>query len=277
MSDFPILSVVIFLPFVGVLFLLFIRSEEKEAVARNCRNVALLTSVFTFLASLFLWINFKNGTADFQFVEQLKWMPEYKISYHVGLDGISLWFVMLTTLLTPIAIGVSWDAIQSRVKEYMIAFLALETMMIGMFSSLDIVLFYIFFEAVLIPMFLIIGVWGGPHRVYAAFKFFLYTLLGSVLMLLAIFAMYYATLASGQFVEAGKVVAQGPTEAIMSRVDLHPFTGQRDTGGILTARVVAHDEFYQLTELALDGQTLKVAKIAQLLFGSGPRLRHRVY
>jgi len=182
---------VIFLPFVGVLFLLFIRSEEKEAVARNCRNVALLTSVFTFLASLFLWINFKNGTADFQFVEQLKWMPEYKISYHVGLDGISLWFVMLTTLLTPIAIGVSWDAIQSRVKEYMIAFLALETMMIGMFISLDIVLFYIFFEAVLIPMFLIIGVWGGPHRVYAAFKFFLYTLLGSVLMLLALLTMYF--------------------------------------------------------------------------------------
>ena len=118
-------------------------------------------------------------------------MPEYKINYHMGVDGISMFFVLLSTLLTPICIGASWNAIQDKVKEYMVAFLVLETMMVGMFCALDFVAFYIFFEAVLIPMFLIIGVWGGPRRVYAAFKFFLYTLLGSVLMLLAILVAYF--------------------------------------------------------------------------------------
>ena len=190
MSNFPLLSLVTFLPLVGAVFILLIRGED-EVVVRNARNVALWTSAITFLLSLFIWFNFDNSTAAFQFEESVPWMPDYNISYHVGIDGISMLFVLLTTVLTPIAVGVSWDAITSRVKEYMISFLVLESMMIGMFCSLDIVLFYVFFEAVLIPMFLIIGVWGGPRRVYAAYKFFLYTLLGSVMMLLALLAMYF--------------------------------------------------------------------------------------
>ncbi|MDP2697762.1 NADH-quinone oxidoreductase subunit M [Thalassospira sp.] len=190
MSDWPILSIITFLPLVGAVFVLLIRGEEAN-VARNARWVALWTSGFTFLASLMLWVNFDNSTADFQFVEKAAWMPGLNISYHMGVDGISMLFVILATFLTPICILSAWEAIEKRVKEYMIAFLILETMMIGMFSALDAMLFYIFFEGVLIPMFIIIGVWGGQRRVYAAFKLFLYTLLGSVLMLVALLAMYF--------------------------------------------------------------------------------------
>ena len=190
MTDFPLLSLVIFLPLVGVGLVLIIRGDEIT-VARNARAVALWTSIITFVLSLFLWIGFDNSTADFQFTHRVYWMPEFNITYHVGLDGISLLFVLLSTLLTPICILASWESIQTRVKEYMIAFLLMEVMMLGMFAALDIVVFYIFYEGVLIPMFLIIGVWGGPNRIYASFKFFLYTLIGSVLMLLAILAMYF--------------------------------------------------------------------------------------
>lgn len=189
MADFPILSLLIFLPLAGAGFILTI-SGQDEVGARNARNVALWTSAITFFLSLFLWFNFDNSTAAFQFVEKADWIPTYNIAYHVGVDGISMLFVLLTTLLTPICVLASWDSIKTRVKEYMIAFLILETMMIGMFVALDIVIFYIFFEAVLIPMFLIIGVWGGQRRVYASYKLFLYTLTGSVLMLLAILVMY---------------------------------------------------------------------------------------
>lgn len=185
MSDWPILSIVTFLPLVGAALLLLINGEEAT-VARNSRWVALWTSGFTFLVSLMLWVNFDATTADFQFVEQADWMPGLNISYHMGVDGISVLFVLLATFLTPICILSAWEAIQKRVKEYMIAFLVLETMMVGMFSALDGLLFYLFFEGVLIPMFIIIGVWGGQRRVYAAFKLFLYTLLGSVLMLVAL-------------------------------------------------------------------------------------------
>ena len=184
-----LLSVLIFLPLAGAGFILLIPGDDELAV-RNARRTALFASSFTFLMSLFLWFGFDGSTADFQFVEKTDWIPTYNISYHLGVDGISMLFVMLTTLLTPICILASWDSIKTRVKEYMIAFLILETMMVGMFSALDIVIFYIFFEAVLIPMFLIIGVWGGQRRVYASYKLFLYTLTGSVLMLLAILAMY---------------------------------------------------------------------------------------
>jgi NADH-quinone oxidoreductase subunit M len=190
MSNFPILSLLIFIPLIGALFILAIRGDE-EIVKRNARQVALWTSSVVFALSLLLWKNFDISTADFQFVEHRAWMPDFNIAYHVGVDGISVLFVLLTTLLIPICILASWESIQERVKEYMIAFLVLETMMVGMFVALDIIVFYIFFEAVLLPMFLIIGVWGGSRRVYAAFKLFLYTLLGSVLMLLAILAMYF--------------------------------------------------------------------------------------
>src|SRR4249920_380290 len=190
MASWPILSVVTFLPLVGALFCLVVNGP-KEAVDRNCRSAALLTSVVTFLISLLLWVRFDVTKAGFQFEEKLDWIPALNIGYHMGIDGISLFFVLLSTLLTPICILSSWGAVHVRVKEYMIAFLVLETFMVGMFCALDLALFYVFFEGVLIPMFLIIGVWGGPRRVYAAFKFFLYTLLGSVLMLLAIITIYW--------------------------------------------------------------------------------------
>jgi NADH-quinone oxidoreductase subunit M len=189
MTDWPILSTVTFLPLVGVFLILLIR-DEGAAARRNIRNVALLTTVFTFVLSLFIWAGFDNGYAGFQMVEKVEWLGS-GISYHMGVDGISMLFVILTTFLMPLCILASWEAIENRVKEYMIAFLILETLMIGVFCALDLVLFYVFFEAGLIPMFIIIGVWGGKRRVYASFKFFLYTLLGSVLMLLAIMAMFW--------------------------------------------------------------------------------------
>jgi NADH-quinone oxidoreductase subunit M len=189
-GNLPILSLVTFLPTLGALFILLIRGEPA-VVARNARGVALLASLITFVLSLDLWFSFDRGSADFQFVEQAEWIPTFGISYHMGVDGISVLFVLLSTVLTPICVLASWVAIRTRVKEYMIAFLVLETLMVGTFCALDFVAFYMFYEGVLIPMFLIIGVWGGPRRVYSAFKFFLYTLLGSVLMLLAILAIYF--------------------------------------------------------------------------------------
>ncbi len=189
-AGFPILSLVTFLPLAGALIILTVRGEDA-VVARNARWTALWTSLITLALSLVLWVRFDGASADFQFVEQAAWLPEFGVGYHMGVDGISVLFVLLSTLLTPLCILASWESVQSRVREYMVAFLVLESMMIGMFCALDFVLFYIFFEAVLIPMFLIIGVWGGAQRVYAAFKFFLYTLAGSVLMLLAILAVWY--------------------------------------------------------------------------------------
>lgn len=189
MTDWPILSTVTFLPLVGVALLLLTRGDTSLG-RRNILNVSLLTTVFTFVVSLFIWINFDNSNVGFQMVEKHAWLGT-GISYHVGVDGISMLFVILTTLLMPFCILASWTSVEKRLKEYMIAFLVLETLMIGVFVSLDIVLFYVFFEAGLIPMFIIIGVWGGKDRVYASYKFFLYTLLGSVLMLLAIMAMYW--------------------------------------------------------------------------------------
>lgn len=189
MTDWPILSTVTFLPLVGVALLLLTRGDTSLG-RRNILNVSLLTTVFTFVVSLFIWINFDNSNVGFQMVEKHSWLGT-GISYHVGVDGISMLFVILTTLLMPFCILASWTSVEKRLKEYMIAFLVLETLMIGVFVSLDIVLFYVFFEAGLIPMFIIIGVWGGKDRVYASYKFFLYTLLGSVLMLLAIMAMYW--------------------------------------------------------------------------------------
>ncbi len=192
LQELPILSLVTFLPLVGALVILILaRDEDPLVVANQARWMALWASFVTFLLSLFIWARFDNGTADFQFVEKLDWMPEFRIGYHMGVDGISMFFVLLSTLLTLVAVLASWQAITVRVKEYMIAFLGLETLMVGMFCALDFVVFYMFFEGVLIPMFLIIGVWGGRDRIYAAFKFFLYTLAGSVLFLLALLAMYF--------------------------------------------------------------------------------------
>lgn len=191
MNEIPLLSLLTFLPLIGAGMILFLARGSEVDIARNSRWGAIWTSGVTFVVSIPLWFKFDQTSAKFQFVEKLEWMPQFGISYHMGVDGISLLFVMLTTLLTPICILASWDSIKDRVKEFMISFLILETFMIGMFCALDLFVFYIFFEAVLIPMFIIIGVWGGPRRVYAAFKLFLYTLLGSVLMLVAMMAMYF--------------------------------------------------------------------------------------
>ena len=187
MEHFPILSIITFLPLLGVVFVLLTKGENAD---RNARNAALWVTVFTFLASLILWFNFDKTTSDFQFVEKASWFGD-NINYHMGIDGISILLVMLTTFIMPIVILTGWDSIKHRVKEYLIAFLILETLMIGVFCALDIVLFYLFFEGGLIPMFLIIGVWGGKNRIYASYKLFLYTLLGSVLMLLAMLYMYF--------------------------------------------------------------------------------------
>jgi NADH-quinone oxidoreductase subunit M len=186
MSGFDVLSLVTFFPVVGALL---IAAQNKDAT-RNIRWIALYTTLITFGVSLYIWARFDTGVATFQFVEQVPWLGG-SINYKMGVDGISVLFIVLTAFLMPLCILASWESIEERVKEYMIAFLVLETLMIGVFCALDLVLFYLFFEAGLIPMFLIIGVWGGPRRVYASFKFFLYTLLGSVLMLLAMMAMYW--------------------------------------------------------------------------------------
>ena len=183
----PILSLVTFLPLIGVLFIMFLPDDDSGR--RNARWIALFVTIFTFALSLLIWINFDMTTAAYQFVEEYAWFGPFK--YKLGVDGISMLFIILTTFLMPLCILASWESIKERVTEYMIAFLVLETLMIGVFCALDLVLFYLFFEAGLIPMFLIIGVWGGARRVYASYKFFLYTLLGSVLMLLAMMFIYW--------------------------------------------------------------------------------------
>jgi NADH-quinone oxidoreductase subunit M len=194
MFDIPLLTIVTFLPLVGALMILPItmgdEDGEFELAKRNVRNVALFTTIVTFLISLLIWVEFDNSVAGFQMEENVEWIGPF-MSYHLGVDGISMLFVILTTFLMPFAILASWTSITKNIKQYMIAFLILETFMIGVFVALDIMVFYVFFEAGLIPMFIIIGVWGGKRRVYASFKFFLYTLLGSVLMLLAFMAMYW--------------------------------------------------------------------------------------
>jgi len=189
MSDWPILSMITFLPLLGALLIMLIPTDSPVA-ERNVKNVAFFTTCFTFVASLYIWVNFDNSTVGFQFVERYEWVGEF-MAYHMGVDGISMLFVILSTFLMPFCILASWKSVKTGIKEYMIAFLVLETFMIGVFCALDLMLFYIFFEAGLIPMFLIIGIWGGKRRVYASFKFFLYTLVGSVLMLLAMMAMYW--------------------------------------------------------------------------------------
>ena len=191
MSTLPILSIIIFLPFLGVLLLSIINSSSENG-HRNLKQTALWVTCLNFIVSIILLINFDKSNPDFQFVEKYYWLSS-GISYHLGIDGISILLIILTTFLMPFCILASFESIKTSLKEYLIAFLILETLMIGVFCSLDLVLFYLFFEGGLIPMFLIIGIWGGERRVYSTFKFFLYTLAGSVLMLLAIIAIYMKT------------------------------------------------------------------------------------
>jgi NADH-quinone oxidoreductase subunit M len=189
-AGFPILSLITFLPLAGCAFIATLRGATP-AELRNARWAALGTSLLTFALSLILWVKFDPSVSGFQFRETAVWLPDFNVAYRMGIDGISVLFVLLATALTPICILASWESITTRVREYMIAFLVLETMMVGMFCATDFLLFYIFFEGVLIPMYIIIGVWGGPRRVYASLKFFLYTFAGSVLMLLALLAMWH--------------------------------------------------------------------------------------
>ena len=189
--NFPILSAIIFIPLIGALFVFISRGSQKS-VEKNSKYVAIFSSLTNFLLSLFLWYSFDSSTSDFQFVEQKNWMNNF-ISFQLGVDGISILFILLTSFITPICIFSGIYSIKFKIKEFLIAILLLETLMLGVFCALDLVIFYLFFEGGLIPMFLIIGIWGGPKRVYSAFKFFLFTLLGSVLMLVAIISIYWIT------------------------------------------------------------------------------------
>ena len=186
--SFPILSSLILLPTIGSIFLFF--SKDKGSNSNTIKYVALFTSIVNFLISIYLWYLFDPTTADFQFVEDREWIKGF-VNYKVGIDGISILFIILTTFITPLCIISVNNSVKNRLRDFLIAILIMESFMIGVFCALDLVIFYLFFEAGLIPMFLIIGIWGGPRRVYSAFKFFLYTLLGSVLMLVAIISIYW--------------------------------------------------------------------------------------
>jgi len=189
--NFPILSAIIFIPLVGALFILITKGNQKN-VEKNSKYVAIFSSLVNFLLALFLWFSFDNTISDFQFIEKKNWIKGF-INFQLGVDGISILFILLTTFIAPICIFSGIQSIKFKIKEFLIAILVMETLMLGVFCSLDLVIFYLFFEGGLIPMFLIIGIWGGPKRVYSAFKFFLFTLLGSVLMLVAIISIYWIT------------------------------------------------------------------------------------
>src|SRR5262245_17781005 len=187
--QFPILTSLMSLPIVGAIALLFVKDEEHHEML--VRNVALIFSLLVFAETLLLWSQFNAGSADFQFVERHAWMPSFGISYFIGVDGISLFLLVLTGFLTPLALLSSWTSIHDRLKEFAMFVLVLESAMLGVFISLDLFLFYVFWEAMLIPMYFLIGIWGYDRRVYAAVKFILYTMADSVLMLLAILALAY--------------------------------------------------------------------------------------
>ena len=186
--DFPILSSIILLPSVGALFLFFIKGSEGKSLL-TIKYVALFVTVTNFIISIYLWYLFDESSSNFQFIEEKEWLDGF-INYKVGIDGISILFIILTTFITPLCVLSVNNSIKTRLKDFLLAILLMESLMIGVFCSLDLVIFYLFFEGGLIPMFLIIGIWGGERKVYSAFKFFLYTLLGSVLMLVAIIVIY---------------------------------------------------------------------------------------
>jgi NADH-quinone oxidoreductase subunit M len=207
-----LLSLAIWLPIAfGVLLLVLGRDEQASVV----RWIALVGALASFLVTIPLYTGFQLGTAEMQFVEELVWMERFNVYYHLGVDGISLWFVLLTSFITVIVVIAGWEAITSRVNQYMGAFLILSGLMIGVFSALDGLLFYVFFEATLIPMYLIIGIWGGPNKIYAAFKFFLYTLLGSLLLLVALIFLYVKSGGSFDIATWHALPLDGPTQTLI--------------------------------------------------------------
>jgi len=187
--NFPILSFLTFFPLVGVIFIL-LRRGTGEVVERSSKNISILISIINFIVSLFLWSKFDPVNPGFQFVEETQWIKNF-VSYKMGVDGISIFLVLLTTFISPLCIFAAINSLKKRIKEFLIAILIMQTFMIGVFCALDLFLFFLFFEGGLIPMFLIIGIWGGERRVYSALKFFLYTFLGSIFMLIAIIAIYW--------------------------------------------------------------------------------------
>ncbi|MFQ5629489.1 MAG: NuoM family protein, partial [bacterium] len=187
MTEFPILTITIFLPAFGALLLVFLKDEMKNLQ----KMLALIVCGLTFVVSLPLYFSFNSNTLSFQFEENYTWINSIGANYHVGIDGISLLMVMLTTFLGPLVVLSSWRAIKKSLKGFLISLLMLETGMLGVFCSLDLFLFYIFWEAMLIPMYFVIGIWGGPQRIYAAIKFFIYTMVGSLLMMVAIIYIYF--------------------------------------------------------------------------------------
>jgi len=189
--NFPILSAIIFIPLIGAFFILITKGVEKN-IDKNSKYVAIFTSLANFLLSCFLWYSFDSSVSGFQFIEKRNWMSG-AVNFQLGVDGISILFITLTTFIAPVCIFSGIRSIKFKIKEFLIAILVIQTLMLGVFCSLDLIIFYLFFEGGLIPMFLIIGIWGGPKRVYSAFKFFLFTLLGSVLMLVAIISIYWIT------------------------------------------------------------------------------------
>jgi NADH-quinone oxidoreductase subunit M len=205
------LTILIALPLLGALLILLFTRGDDERAANESRYIALFTTLITFAASIPLWTGFDTTTAEFQFVEKHEWFPGMGIQYYLGLDGISLFMVLLTTFLMPICILCSWESIEKRVRGFMVNFLILEAFVIGVFCALDAIVFYIFFEGMLIPMYLIIGIWGGANRVYAAYKFFLYTLLGSVLFLIAIVYLYmsFGTTSIPDLIKSAPTLAPG--------------------------------------------------------------------
>ncbi len=188
----PVLSIMIFMPLICALMVGMVNGEKGDelVVEKNIKHLSFFSSLFVLAFAIFMYYHFDPADASFQFVEKHSWFGDVGISYHLGVDGISIYFILLSAFLTPVCVLASWNSIKTCIKEYMIAFLVLESFMIGAFSALDSILFYVFFEGVLLPMFLIIGIWGGGRRIYASYKFFLYTLLGSVLMLLALLTLY---------------------------------------------------------------------------------------
>ncbi|MEW8692557.1 MAG: proton-conducting transporter membrane subunit, partial [Candidatus Thiodiazotropha endolucinida] len=191
-ADWPILSLTVWLPIIGGFMVL--ASGDREANATKW--TALIIAILTFIVSLPLWFAFDSSTSAMQFVERVPWIPSFDVEYYMGIDGISMPLIILTTFITPLVVIAGWEVIKYRPSQYMAAFLIMEGVMVGVFSALDAMLFYVFWEAMLIPMFLIIGIWGGANRVYATIKFFLYTFLGSVFMLVALIYMYFQ---SGSF------------------------------------------------------------------------------
>ncbi|MBK6387761.1 MAG: NADH-quinone oxidoreductase subunit M [Rhodoferax sp.] len=207
-----LLSLAIWMPIAfGVLLLALGRDEQ----ARSVRWIALIGAVASFLVTLPLYDGFKLGTAAMQFVEKTSWIERFNVNYHLGVDGISLWFVLLTAFINVVVVIAGWEVITRRVNQYMGAFLILSGLMIGVFSALDGLLFYVFFEATLIPMYLIIGIWGGPNKIYAAFKFFLYTLLGSLLMLIALIFLYTKSGGSFDLATWYKLPLGGTTQTLL--------------------------------------------------------------